>query len=63
MIEEIFDILGYIIFLIIMLFATKLLSENAKKTIFYKNVRFAIVLIVLRIIYLVISFCSTYILS
>ncbi len=56
LIDEIFNILGYIIFLIITLVATKLLSENAKKTIFYKNVKFAIFLIILRIIYLVIRF-------
>jgi predicted tellurium resistance membrane protein TerC len=61
LIEEIFDVLGYVVLLIITLIGIKLLSENAKKTIFYKNVRFAIFLIILRIIYLVIHFCSTYI--
>ena len=60
MIEEMFDVLGYVVLLIIMLIGTKLLSENARKTIFYKNVRFAIFLIILRIIYLVIHFCSAY---
>jgi len=42
LIEGIFDVLGYTVLLIIMLIATNLLSVNAKKTIFYENVRFAI---------------------